>query len=1394
MNVAHRPFAQPPAAKSERFLLAGSVIAGRYRVIRPLGRGGMASVFLAEDTVLGESEVAIKILQDSFHGDSELVERFLREVRLTHKINHEHVVRTFDFGRDGQRLFYTMEYLPGMSLSDFIRKGGITVEEVVRFAAQLLKGVTAVHSLGVVHRDLKPSNIIVSGNGVLKITDFGVARLSSAPVTHMAADVLGTVIYVAPEVLRGEVATRAVDLYALGVILYELLTGEPPFNDDNPARVILRKLEEPPTPVRELRPDVPDWLARSVEDLLQREPEGRIDAARALALGIDSSSAPGSSSALYEELFLSAQEEVTPPVRTERRLRIVGALRYSLSLVQALLVVLGALVAIPVSTSELFSRIEVDHLDALFTWRGVRSPHPDVVVVSMDERSYASLNVPLTSAWPRALHATLLTTLANAGAKRVVFDVIFAGADATNEADRAFAKALERVPTVLGAALGFSQRPTMNGAFLLEELLQPEELFERESIGIGVVGLPQHSGRIRGFFLATSQVFPNVNSLAEVAVIPDKVGVRRPDENSLINFYGPSKSIPTVPYETVLRDSDRQFLRTVFENKIVFVGLGLRSSTGPSQRDAFITPFGADTFGTEIHATIASNLLQEDWIQQPKGWVRAGITACVAALISFIIIATSGGGAVLLLASAGAALLGAQFFLFMAGWFVPLISGFLWGVFSGLLIRIVLSPGVGRRMRGRALAIGIVFLSHGPLNCWATPHTWSEPTIPLLGEVTGGRFGAEVECSSPVLGSGTRSIIAVGAPRDGGGAGRVYLFDPADTTSPMQTLSADALDGVSAFGTQVQFIDDINGDGRDDLVVATSGLSPVNQGRVYGFLSSGAEGALQYGLCGSVIYSGVTDIQLQGIRANSGSDGTNLVLAFPGLSQTSGYRVTVGSDGVTCVLEPSSIFTVAAVAGSGYGSSLAQVGVGAGDGIAIGVAAPSSGAVGEVSLLRSQGSAVGTEVDTFAAAAFSGSVVAGSHFSDIFAVGAPRAAGDRGIVSVYRSSLAGASAVCSAAVAVDEPSASFGSAVAVTGAAFSSLAGGRVTTIFARRSQESTGGALVMFGANSTGCGQLYQFNNCQIDPSQEQASALAGGDRCQMSIAGVQRKMVLSGSPGWSSGRGRVDVLVEQDGPFSPTDCAGFEVSSPSPTSSAPRPILASPLDDGDTSPLPPSAPVTATPSVGPSSVATSTPPVTSSALVTVPVGNPSPIITPAADATPVQTPEVGASSGGEEVSIHDLTPIPVYPGATGLPAPNITAANNTVTVEMPRVKPQLQPRDQRRALVLLTKRRGLSAKKARRFLANPNNLVVTYVFTYERLSEARRFSLISRAHATDRRQSKKQRVTQVRSRRNTITLQRMPPGSYTGSYRVEVSLKKPRVVLGRSAPSATTRFRVTG
>jgi adenylate cyclase len=185
-----------------------------------------------------------------------------------------------------------------------------------------------------------------------------------------------------------------------------------------------------------------------------------------------------------------------------------------------------------------------------------------------------------------------------------------------------------------------------------------------------------------------------------MAVMLDRTSGARPALNDLINFYGPSKTVPTIPYEIALAANPKQ-LKEIFRGKIVFVGLGLKSSTGPAQRDAFTTPFDGGTYGIEIHATIASNLLNDDWIRQPPLWMGCVWNALVAAAIAFLLLTSTGAAAVIAISGLIAAVFGLQFILFLLGCFLPVLSGCLWGLFSGVLARVLLVPDdVGPRRGG----------------------------------------------------------------------------------------------------------------------------------------------------------------------------------------------------------------------------------------------------------------------------------------------------------------------------------------------------------------------------------------------------------------------------------------------------------------------------------------------------------------------------------------------------------------------------------------------------------------------------------------------------------------------------------------------------------------------
>jgi serine/threonine protein kinase len=647
----------------------------------------MATVYLAEDIVLQETEVAIKILSDVNEGMAEHRSRFIQEVKLTRKIQHQNVVRTFDYGQDGDLCFYSMEHLRGAPLSDIMARGVVDVDAVVSIATQLMRGLIAIQSVGIIHRDLKPSNIIMSDNGIVTITDFGIARGESSQVTLNPSRVLGTIGYIAPEVLTGSRASRAVDFYALGVVLYELLAGCQPFDEENPARLIIRKVEQDPISISAYRSDLPQWLAAAIMGLLARDPAERMSAVRDFAKALESREDVQKTKSLSWRLDDAVANSDLPDRSRSRLARARSRARKFLSL-PALLAILFSLLTLPISTTDLSGRIEDASIDSLFHWRGSIAPPQEAVVVAIDEQSYANLGVSFTSPWPRALHARLLNALTEAGAKLVVFDVLFSDSGSDGGADDELAEAMRRVPTILGAALGLSHKATMQGSFLLEEMIRPTPLFEEAAAGVGTIGFPLDTSRVRRFMTRRSEMFPEVSSLAEAVVRTLGDAADLPRQRDLINFYGPSRTIPTISYETALRDIGK-LPHNVFKDKIVFVGLGLLSSTGPSQRDSFETPYDEGLFGTELHATATMNILHRDWLTVASPVTHALALVVVAAGMVWSLVALPGAMALVGVSVLACSALACQMSLFILGFYLPLVTGILWGSFVGCLLRIL---------------------------------------------------------------------------------------------------------------------------------------------------------------------------------------------------------------------------------------------------------------------------------------------------------------------------------------------------------------------------------------------------------------------------------------------------------------------------------------------------------------------------------------------------------------------------------------------------------------------------------------------------------------------------------------------------------------------------------
>ncbi len=260
--------------------MSESILGGRYRVEARIGAGGMAEVFRGLDTTLNRT-VAIKVLKPQFASDPSFVERFRREAQAAARLNHPNLVGVFDTGADNGTNFIVMEYVEGRTLADFMDKGGrLAPAKVVEIAEKIAEALAAAHAQGVIHRDIKTANVMVTRQGVVKVMDFGIARLTTGPDTiAQTASVLGTAAYISPEQAQGQPVDARSDIYSLGVVLYEMLTGAQPFTGDSAVAIAYKHVQENPRPPSALDPDIPARLDAVVMRAMAKNPANRYQSA-----------------------------------------------------------------------------------------------------------------------------------------------------------------------------------------------------------------------------------------------------------------------------------------------------------------------------------------------------------------------------------------------------------------------------------------------------------------------------------------------------------------------------------------------------------------------------------------------------------------------------------------------------------------------------------------------------------------------------------------------------------------------------------------------------------------------------------------------------------------------------------------------------------------------------------------------------------------------------------------------------------------------------------------------------------------------------------------------------------------------------------------------------------
>ncbi|WP_237563703.1 Stk1 family PASTA domain-containing Ser/Thr kinase [Halalkalibacter okhensis] len=252
--------------------MIGQRISGRYQILETIGGGGMANVYKALDVIL-DRHVAVKVLQPQFSDDEQFIQRFRREAQSATSLAHPNIVNIYDVGEEGNTYYIVMEYVEGQTLKELIQTGGpIPVEEAVDYMEQMLSALEHSHANHLIHRDIKPHNILISHDGVLKVTDFGIARaISAATITHTNS-VMGSVHYLSPEQARGGHVTYKSDIYSLGIVLYEMITGELPFQGDTAVSVAIKHLQNDVPSAKEKVPSLPQSIENVIRKATVKDP------------------------------------------------------------------------------------------------------------------------------------------------------------------------------------------------------------------------------------------------------------------------------------------------------------------------------------------------------------------------------------------------------------------------------------------------------------------------------------------------------------------------------------------------------------------------------------------------------------------------------------------------------------------------------------------------------------------------------------------------------------------------------------------------------------------------------------------------------------------------------------------------------------------------------------------------------------------------------------------------------------------------------------------------------------------------------------------------------------------------------------------------------------------
>lgn len=580
----------------------GHIFDGRYKIIRLLGEGGMAQVYLAEDTKLDGERVAIKLMLERYVNHEILVERFKREVNLTKNFNHPNIVRSYHFGlTEENEPYYIMEYVSGQSLDQVLKdKGKIHWKEVLRYIVEVSKALAFAHENKIIHRDIKPANILLTIDGEIKVSDFGVAKDLTAKNLTAPGGNLGSIHYKAPYNNLPEEEEHKFDIYSLGIMTFELLNGYKPFDSDSgeDLPILSMHITEPIPKFCGGKTDIPYWFQEFVEKCCAKTARECFDSVEKV-LGFITD-------------HINTSYFLVPFVALRRLIRENGFVRkLATASASIILTLLSLYPSSMVSYSGFIGHyIEPFGVIPWFFIRGPVAPPDDIVIFVADRKSQKQLWKDEAAPIPRPIVTSFLEKLSVYKPKAVILDYLYEMHSGDRAIDEKLASAISLSPTYISLVQS-DDGPASSGTATYDEI---NPIIRKGAKGVFCTTIMTYFGVVQHFPFCSIDAI-GVTPMASILYGDEANSRSLPAMFDLPNYYGGPGAIKTYPISAFLEPGSTIDFQSL-KDKIIFFGQDLRIANRARVPDTFLTSYLENTPGVEIHATFLGNILKNEWLKR----------------------------------------------------------------------------------------------------------------------------------------------------------------------------------------------------------------------------------------------------------------------------------------------------------------------------------------------------------------------------------------------------------------------------------------------------------------------------------------------------------------------------------------------------------------------------------------------------------------------------------------------------------------------------------------------------------------------------------------------------------------------------------------------------------